>query len=321
MSRWFSGLLAAAAFVSGTLLSSLDLFEDSSTRTGTSGSNGSGSVTNAATLTFADITALDVLAAAHTPAAPFWRTDKELLLQRFERIRMAEADARRALTELFGSKIADVPALWRLFRPLHDRMPQLGSAEQIAIRSIEQAYTASATASDSPIDFDELLRRIDEALGADIAREYALHMSPLANELREAQFELSESEFRASYAVLNRLSEAQTSGEFLDARNALRNVLGDRRSARFWARRDPRYTSFAATAEHYALDQEKTLTAWQIVLEDQDAMLGLIADGPGEHQPARIRSQYDQTRRRLEALVGERAADALMQVATPDTRK
>lgn len=322
MSRWITVLLATVAFAAGMSLNQLREQSRSDSATQLLRDNHSENVTASALAQLSNIAALHELADAYAPAAPFWKSDNAAELQRLADIRAAEHNVRAALIDHYGPSVTKAPVLWRLFRPLGDRMPQLSSSEQLAIHDLEQELLAAALSSARQIDFADLLLSMRERVGAQITNEYALRMSPLAKELREAAFDLSEAEFRDTFAGLNVLSEAGSPEEFLAARSTLRELLGARRFAQLWARRDPRYVRIDSTARRLGLDKDQTMTAWTMLLESQDLMLAAMADGHAGHRQELARSQYENTRRRLRELFGARAADALMQVAMsrPDER-
>jgi hypothetical protein len=315
MSRWSVVLLAAASFVLGTRITQIWHNDPAEFAPPLPDANRFAIVTSSARMPLADIAAFEELANAHAPATPYWRSDVTAELRRLERIRHAEHAARSALLDLFGNSITDAAFLWRLFRPLDDRMPQLDSAEQIAIHDLEQQFIAESYGAESRTAFADHLLRVRERLGVATADVYALHMSPLANELRSAELNLSAGEFLAAFAALNALSEATSPEQSLAAHSSLRDVLGTRQAAEFRARRDPRYVQFAATARRFDLGPDKTMSAWTILLEGQDLMLAIMDKGQDVGTDARMRSQYTDIRRRLRELAGARAADALLQVA------
>ena len=293
MSRWITVLLATVAFAACIALNQLSEQSRSDSATQVLRDNHSEYVTASALAQLRNIDALNELADAYAPAAPFWKSDNAAELQRLAHIRAAEHNARAALIDHYGPSVTKAPLLWRLFRPLGDRMPQLGSSEQVAIHDLEQELLTAAFSSARQIDFADLLLRMRERVGAQITNEYALRMSPLAEELREAEFDLSEAEFRDAFAGLNALSEAGSPEEFLAARSTLRELLGARAFAQLWARRDPRYVRFDSTARRLDLNTDQTMTAWTMVLESQDLMLAAMAGGHAGHREEHARSQYE----------------------------
>jgi hypothetical protein len=104
-----------------------------------------------------NIQALSKLELAHGPATDFWHSDASAEAERIERILAAERSARAALIEHFGPQIAAAPVFWRLFRPLHERMPQLTYPEQIRIHELEREFVARGLRSGSGPSFNEHL--------------------------------------------------------------------------------------------------------------------------------------------------------------------
>ncbi len=262
-----------------------------------------------------EIAALSELRHAHAPASEFWRRDAAAQRERMLRILAAERRARAALTASFGPDIAEAAAFWPLFRPLEDRMPELTSHEQITIHELELRFFANTAAHDAAMSFSEHLSKVEKRLGAAIANEYALRSSPSAHELREAGFDLSESEFRSAVTALRAIGEAMNPGDFAAARSALQEQLGSRQFAQLWAARDPRFREIESTARRLGLTEETTMTAWALLLEHQDAMLRNITAAHPNARQERARRQYEADRRRLIELVGQRAADALLAAA------
>jgi hypothetical protein len=263
----------------------------------------------------ASIEELYELEHAHRPASQFWHLDTQAQAKRIEHILAAERNARAALVARFGLQVSQLPIFWRLFRPLHERMPQLTSSQQITIHELERQFAANSLEPYAKTSFEQHLERVRDHIGATLANEYALRSSPVAAELRRVGVELSEEDFRAAFAALNELSEATDHGQFIAARGRLRERLGSRHFARLWSLRDPRFSRIESTAQRFGLTDETTLTAYANLLENQEAMLAAVTPSDPIAQQDAMRQQYDDGRRRLRDLVGARAADALLQAA------
>jgi len=260
----------------------------------------------------ANISELRELEQALRPASPFWSHNAEAEAQRVERIVRAEHDARAALVERFGAQVSRMPLFRQLFRPLHERMPQLNSEQQIMIHDLERRFAAEAMRHESAIVFDDHLTGVRERLGAQVASEYALHASPLADELRTMRVALSAEQFRRSFAALSELHATTDRESFLAARRRLREQLGSREFAQLWSSRDPEFVRIESVAKRFGLTSEQTASAYAMMLENQDAMLSAVFESDSAMPQDRLRQQYEVGRRRLQELIGARAAEALL---------
>ncbi|MGD8324491.1 MAG: hypothetical protein PVF50_09000 [Gammaproteobacteria bacterium] len=260
----------------------------------------------------ADIEALTTLAQAYLPAGQFWQRDRHAEAERIERILSAEKQARAQLLDRFGPRAAQAPALWRVFRPLQERMPQLTSGQQILIHDLERQFAAARLRSEGQVPFSEHLERVRERLGAEIAREYALRSSPLAEELHRLGGEFSETSFRQAFVALSRLNETTDRASFVAARRQLRESLGNRPFARLWSLRDPRFERIEQAAKRFDLTAETILTAYALLLDNQDAMILTAATPDPTLRQNRLREQHETARRQLHELIGAPAADALL---------
>ena len=265
-----------------------------------------------------EIEALKLLQRVSRPANRFWHRDASREASRIEQILDAEAKARAELIDHFGPQVTRVPALWQLFRPLHTRMPDLTSQEQIAIHTMERRYAADLLRSNGTASFEKHTARIAELLGADAASEYALHMSPLAEELRRLSIEFSEQTFREAFTALLQLSSPPSSESFVAARDQLRKLLGNLHFARLWSQRDPHFRRFETVGIRYGLTENAVLGAYALLLENQDAMLDIAVMPETPDQQQLLRDQHERGRRRMAELVGPEATDALLLAAVPD---
>lgn len=265
-----------------------------------------------------ELDALHALRAARRPADDWWRSDAAGQMKRVERLAAAERDARAALIETLGPAAGRSPAFDWLFLPLNDRMPELSSRAQIVIHNLERRFVAAQSGGGAAASFADHLARIRAQLGDATANEYALRASPLAGELRRAELDLSEDEFRDAFALFADIDNAADSRTFMDARGRLRNLLGSERFVRVWSRRDPRFAGLASTATRFELSGDSLLTAYAILIEGEDALIeavapqGLTAGRQAAADQPELAAVLDATRRRLAGLVGEHAAEALM---------
>ena len=254
---------------------------------------------------------------AHRPATAFWRTDEAAEAQRVAAILQAERHARAALIARYGEQVRDHELFWPLFRPLHTSLPELSSAMQIVLHELEQTFFIERR-GEPTATFGAHLENVRDALGEQATLEYALRASPLSAELRDAGLPLSESEFRAAFTALSDLSAADNAQQFLVARRALRNETGHLGFARLWSKRDPQFSLIQSTARDLDLTDDQLMSAYALMLENQDAMLAIVGQDGEIGQVETIREQFAAGRRRLQSLVGERAASALLHAASAE---
>lgn len=259
-----------------------------------------------------DIEALRTLDAARLPAGDYWHSDPAAQSRRIERILAAEHAARAALVGRFGPAVRQAAVFRDLFTPLRDRMPELGSEQQIAIHDLESRYVAARLGAGSDADFAKHRARIRSTLGEEVELQYALHASPLAIELRNAGVIFSEAEFRDTFEILD--ASGTDHGSFVTARKMLRERLGTQRFVRLWAQRDPRFTDLQTTALRFGLTGETLLAVWSLLLDNEDALLETAGTGNPDTAAARrsLRSIYETGRRRLTELIGDEAAEAVL---------
>jgi hypothetical protein len=163
--------------------------------------------------------------------------------------RLAAANAVRAgLLEMYGDAVVDDSVFKRVFRPLDDRLEFLTSAQQLRIQKarIEHARSAPQNAGPGvpriPLEYrPEWRDALASILDGELWLEYALRESALAEQLRNAAVELSETEFREVFMVLAELEKTPGPATLRKARGDLRALLGTQRFDRLWAARDPVY--------------------------------------------------------------------------------
>ena len=263
-----------------------------------------------------DIEPLRALYAAHQPKVAFWRDDAAAEADRILGILDAEQAARTAVLAAFGPEAVDLPIFVPLFRPLNDRVPDLTAEQQMHISDLERRFAATRLADTAPAGFQDLLDEIRSELGESVAGEYALRASPLAAELRAAGLDLEETAFREVFAAAGALVSVDDAASFVATRSALREQLGTSRFVRFWSRRDPAFASLRETAERQALAEDTLMSAYALMLDNQDAMIAAVAshgtDVASADRQRALRGLYDEMRRRLVEITGARTADALL---------
>lgn len=258
---------------------------------------------------------LKQLEQAHQPASTYWQADPRAEARRIADILQAARQARAVLIATFGPAVRENPAFWQLFKPLNDRMPALSSAQQIALFELEQEALVRAASNGSNPQFHEHLANVQAQLGSEVAQEYALRASPVAEELRRVGAQLTKDDFRDAFAALSQLSEAISRQQFVATRRALRDRLGSQVFAKLWSGRDPHYPEIQKVSRQFELDDDTALAAYALLLDNEDAMIASITDSGHETHSDAIKMQYESGRRRLQELVGERPAAALLQAA------
>lgn len=265
-------------------------------------------------LQLADMHELNAWVQALEPGTDLARHDAAAQTARIERILRTQRSARTALIRRFGTRVSTIPVFWPLFRPLHDRMPELPAQTQIDIHELEMQYTAANLTAATKAPFSMHLDRVREQAGQAVADEYALRTSPLAGKLRQVSVSLTAAEFRAAFQTLSLLHDAADVASFLDARRLLRAQLGSRKFAAVWSVHDPLFERVSSAAAPFDLSQDVLLSAYAIVLENQEAMLA-VAGADARVQQEALREQYAAGRRRLSGLTGAQAAEAILYAA------
>jgi len=261
-----------------------------------------------------DSNAIRALRDARGPAGVAWQSDPAAESRRVEELLATEHAARAVLVDTFGDAVRQSPAFWYLFTPLIDRMPELDSDRQIAIHDLERRFVASAAGDVARPSFADHLAGVRATAGDAIALEYALRTSPLAAELRNSGIDLSEQEFRYAYEALSTQSVAGDGMAIVEARRGLRTRLGDRRFARLWALRDPRFARLRTVAARFDLHEEKLIAGYAVLMDTQDSMLAtaLRSDNAEAASQQQLRTLHESGRRKLTEIVGSSAADAMM---------
>ncbi len=261
-----------------------------------------------------DSDAIRALRNAMRPAGVAWRSDPAAESQRVEELLGSEHAARAALIDTFGEGVRRSPALWYLFTPLIDRMPELDSDRQIAIYDLERRFIASAAGDGARASFADHLAGVRRTAGDAVALEYALRTSPLAAELRNSGIDLSEQEFRYAYEALSTGAVAGDGMALVEVRRGLRSRLGDRRFARLWALRDPRFAQLKTVAARFNLHDDKLIAAYAELMDTLDSMFMTVLRGDDAEATSQqqLRTLHEGGRRRLTEIVGSSAADAMM---------
>ena len=271
-------------------------------------------------------------------ADDYWRS--AYVVATVEKVRRSAAAAdhvRAELIELYGSQASWDPVFAPVFMPLDDRYAFLESEQQLALqklqldRQLRQARNAATKSAPAVLETPgptparasataEVWQELRAGLGADAALQYLYRFSPLADQLRSANIDLTDVEFRGAFATLLQFETAPTDPQtFTRAREALRTSLGDARFTRLWAARDPLFGVIAGAGRQHGLAEGAIVAAYAVFNDAQDRLAAAadrfaVVDPP--RAAAELRGVQQDTQQRLASLVGQDAADALMHAST-----
>jgi hypothetical protein len=275
----------------------------------------------------------EAMPAASHAADEYWRPRYTAASLERLRDRFAAAERVRALLlALYGPQARGDTAFRPLFEPLDARYAFLESEHQLALQKYQlERLLARASAPQagptpgvpqpaSGAGTAVQWRELDARLGKDAALQYLYRFSQLAEQLRAADIELSQAEFRDAFAALLELEEAGAdSAGFVRVRASLRATLGDSRFTRLWAARDPLFGVIAAAGRRHTLPEQTVLAAYAVVNDAQDR-LAAAAARYAALDPARagdeMRDIQADTQQRLASLVGDDVARALLGATT-----
>lgn len=262
-------------------------------------------------------------------AGEYWRSNYSVAVIEEAGRRVTAADSVRAtLLALYGPGARHDPVFAPLFAPLDSRYAFLASEHQLALQKLQlqrllarakSAATPAASATEArasntsaTVETFESLRSL---LGPGAALEYVYRLSPLADQLRSANLDLSGAEFRGAFETLLRFETAAAEPQaFARTREALRTTLGDARFTRLWAVRDPYFGALAAAGRQQGLAEGTLVAAYSIFNDAQDRLAAAAdryAAGDPQRAGAELHGIQEDVRQRLVALVGEDAASAL----------
>jgi len=239
---------------------------------------------------------------------------------------------RATLTDVYGPEAQRDPAFRRVFRPLDPRFATLTSAQQIAYQryqlerqlgrttdlkhGVGVVGQRAAVAPDARVtDYRSTVEELSQFLDPEASAEVLYRYSPLADRIRSAGIELTETEFRETFRVLEKLElGAQDSKTYLETRASLKRSLGADRFARLWAARDPVYGALAATSTELGLTEATTLAAYQVINDTQELMAEVVQlqSVDPERAKTRMHEVTAAQRERLSGLVGPEAAERLL---------
>lgn len=259
---------------------------------------------------------------------PYWESSgaglAESRMARFE----LESAARQSLVMIFGEAIMADPRFSVLFEPLGPAFTFLATAEQEALQSaiLEHEVAVAASRSVQPAllcsspdravraNLDSPYSVVDEVLTPAAAFEYALRSSPRAELLRDARLDLSEKEFRRTFALVRELDTEPDVATHVRIRRELREGLGEPRFDRLWARRDPVFALVRESLSGRGFAASAIESAYSVINRAQERLLELpdIAAGDERRLAGLAREIVQDETRQLDELLGDEAAGALL---------
>ncbi|MBM0106557.1 hypothetical protein JM946_17650 [Steroidobacter sp. S1-65] len=271
------------------------------------------------------------------PARAFWEPRFRQIateeVARFEQQQRAE----QTLTTLFGAEAQYDPAFAPVFLPLHKDFDFLSADKLRGLQAL--IAQANRTLASLPIEPGLSVKRsevmaqlnagVEQLLGADEFREYELRRSSIAQQLRELEFELDESEFRRMFAVY---AEAQaTRGESVvritahaddQTSSQVREILGEQRFRQYEMSQDPRYRVLSSLAASYRVPDANIVQAYALLRESDERAESLQRQGPVMALDARAKwAAAERTKNeQLRALLGEPAYAASAAVLATGVR-
>ena len=270
-------------------------------------------------------------------ADDYWRSGYAIAAVENVRQRVAAADSARArLLELYGAQARRDPVFAPLFEPLDARYAFLAPEQQLALQKLQldqqakaakNAPSASGSAPGNAADSGsahasatvQASQELREGLGADAALQYLYRFSPLAEQLRSANIDLTATDFRSVFETLLQFEAATDPQTFTRTREALRSALGDPRFTKLWAARDPLFGVIATEGRRRGL-ADAAISATYAIFNDAQDRLAAAADrfasiGP-QLAAAEVSGIQQDMQQRLANLVGQDVADALMRAST-----
>ncbi len=268
-------------------------------------------------------------------ADEYWRSDFTAGALGRLRARHAAADrVRSVLAMLYGPQASRDPAFRQLFAPLDERYAFLEPEQQRALQKFQlERQLGEATSAKAPsaavgaprppartAGTAELEHELAALLGSAAAKQYLYRFSPLAEQLRAANLELSEPQFGAAFDRLTQLEAAPADAKtFSRVRTELRNVLGQQRFTRLWATRDPLFDVLARAARTQSLSETTLLSVYALFNDAQDRLAAAAQRYAAVDPPragAEMRAIQADMQQRLADLVGEDAGRALVRATT-----
>ncbi len=270
-------------------------------------------------------------------ADDYWRSHYAMGAVENVRRRVAEAGRVRArLLELYGAQARHDPVFASLFEPLDARYAFLTSEQQLALQRLQldrqRNGSKVATAPAAPVlavaaqpaaarvsATVQASRELGAVLGVDATLQYLYRFSPLAEQLRSANIDLSAPEFRSVFATLLQFETVADPQSFTRTREALRRALGDARFTKLWAARDPLFSVIAAEGRQQGLATGAISAAYAVFNDAQDRLAAAtdrFASVDPQHAATELHGIQQDMQQRLASLVGQDAAEALVRAST-----
>ena len=270
-------------------------------------------------------------------ADDYWRPGYAIAAVENVRQRVAAADRVRArLLELYGAQARREPVFAPLFEPLDARYAFLAAEQQLALQKLQLdrhlKLAKIAPAASAPVTANaaepavarasatvQVSQELQARLGVEAALQYLYRFSPLAEQLRSANIDLSATDFRSAFAALLKFETAADAQTFTRTREALRSALGDARFTKLWAARDPLFGVIAAEGRRQGL-ADGVISASYAVFNDTQDKLAAAADRFASLDPQRAAAEWNgiqqDMQQRLASLVGQDVAEALVRAST-----
>src|SRR5947207_2985660 len=153
-------------------------------------------------------------------ADDYWRPGYAIAAVENVRQRVAAADRVRArLLELYGAQARREPVFAPLFEPLDARYAFLAAEQQLALQKLQLdrhlKLAKIAPAASAPVTANaaepavarasatvQVSQELQARLGVEAALQYLYRFSPLAEQIRSANIDLSAADFRSAFAAL-----------------------------------------------------------------------------------------------------------------------
>lgn len=271
----------------------------------------------------------------------YWQTPstdrKEMILQELA----WTTEKRDILRELFGDSVIDDPIFEDLFKPINRKLGFLSSDVQIALHELmlkSRAETSSMFGrgfireyrQDRITASETMLASIQELLSPQDFLEYQLRESRTANMMRRSMdgFDYGEQEFRDIFTLRQssdllpdqfgfnvrdpRFREELQSAR-ADTENQIREYLGTERYRELERVKDPLYRSLQAIGDRYGNSEQEVMAAY-VISTDSRVQIDEIRRNrslSSEQRRTEMQELNEQTLAKIEAVVGEQAAQSI----------
>jgi hypothetical protein len=151
--------------------------------------------------------------------------------------------------------------------------------------------------------------------------ESELRESPFAAQLRSSGVDFTEQEFRDTFRLIREFQANPSPEKLAEHRSQIRALLGRDRALRVAASSDPGFRTIQEISDRHRLGSDMTFAAYEIVLDAQERMLGIMKTGADDlRRAADMRAAIQDRDRRLERLLGESVARDLVHAQIASVR-